>query len=77
MSGGRPAARDGVPGRVVIALECALLLIERVTTIQGLDLRRRNARRVSRGYVDAWALMRGLHGLSSWMKIENEGPGRR
>ena len=61
----------------MIALECALLLVEQMTTVQGLDLGRRNVRRVSRGHVDAWALPRGLHGLSSLMKIESEGPGQR
>jgi hypothetical protein len=76
-SGRRPAASDGVTGRAVIALECALLLVEQMATVQGLDLRCRNARRVSRRYVGAWALLRGLHGLNSLMKIVSEGPGRR
>jgi hypothetical protein len=30
-----------------MALECALLLVEPMATVQGLDLSRRNARRVS------------------------------
>ena len=76
-SGRGPAASDGVTGRAVIALECALLLVEQMATVQGLDLRCRNARCVSRRYVGAWALSRGLHGLNSLMKIESEGPGRR
>ena len=29
-----------------MALECALLLVEQMATVQGLDLSRRNARRV-------------------------------
>ncbi len=52
-SGRGPAASDGVTGRAVIALECALLLVEQMATVQGLDLRCRNARRVSRRYVGA------------------------
>jgi len=45
-SGRGPAASDRVTGRGVIALECALLLVEQMATVQGLDLRCRNARRV-------------------------------
>ncbi len=52
-SGRGPAASDGVTGCAVIALECALLLVEQMATVQGLDLRCRNARRVSRRYVGA------------------------
>jgi hypothetical protein len=46
-SGRGPAASDQVTGRAVMALECALLLVEPMATVQGLDLSRRNARRVS------------------------------
>ena len=60
-----------------MALECALLLVEQMATVQGLDLSRRNARRVSRRYLGVWALAQGLHGLNSLVKIESEGPGRK
>ncbi len=76
-SGRGPAARDRVTGRAVMALECALLLVEPMATVQGLDLSRRNARRISRRCLSAWALAQGLHGLNSLMKIESEGPGRK
>jgi len=76
-SGRGPAASDRVTGRAVMALECALLLVEQMATVQGLDLSRRNARRVSRRYLSAWALAQGLHGLNSLMKIESERPGRK
>jgi Enoyl-(Acyl carrier protein) reductase len=76
-SGRGPAASDRVTGRAVMALECALLLVEQMATVQGLDLSRRNARRVSRRYLSAWALAQGLHGLNSLVKIESEGPGRK
>src|SRR5271166_2699759 len=46
-SGRGPAASDRVTGRAVMALECALLLVEQMATVQGLDLSCRNARRVS------------------------------
>ena len=76
-SGRGPAASDRVTGRAVMALECALLLVEQMATVQGLDLSRRNARRVSRRYLSAWALAQGVHGLNSLMKIESERPGRK
>jgi hypothetical protein len=60
-----------------MALECALLLVEQMATVQGLDLSCRNARRVSQRYLSAWALAQGLHGLNSLVKIESEGPGRK
>ncbi len=60
-----------------MALECALLLVEQMATVQGLDLSRRNARRVSRRYLSAWAQAQGLHRLNSLVKIESEGPGRK
>ena len=47
VSGRGPAASDRVTGGAVMALECALLLVEQMATVQGLDLSRRNARRVS------------------------------
>jgi hypothetical protein len=76
-SGRGPAASDRVTGRAVMALECALLLVEQMATVQGLDLSRRNARRVSRRYLSAWAQAQGLHRLNSLVKIESEGPGRK
>ena len=72
-----PAASDRVTGRAVMALECALLLVEPMATVQGLDLSRRNARRVSRRYLSAWALAQGLHELNSLMMFESERPDRK
>lgn len=77
VSGRRPAAIDRVSGRDVNALKDALLLVELVATVQGLNLRGRNARHVTGRNVGTWALARGLHGLDSWMKTESDRPGRR
>ena len=77
VSGRRPAAIERVAGRDVNALKGALLLVELVATVQGLNLRDRNARHVSGRNVGTWALARGLHGLDSLLKIESDRPGRR